>query len=130
MDISTEMLEIAKENVPEADFAQADIDTYQFPKGVDIVFAFASLLHSSKESLFGLFTRMHNALNEDGIVYMSLKRGDSYSTAVVEDQYGPRKFYYYTRETLLEIAGSKFEEVFYEEQERIETWFTVILRKK
>ena len=130
MDISAGMLEVARENFPDVHFVQADIDTYKFPEGVDIVFAFASLLHSSKESLVGIFNRIYDALNEDGVVYVSLKRRDKYSSAVVEDTYGPREFYYYTKETLLEVAGDHFDEVFYEEQERIEPWFTMILKKK
>ena len=130
MDISEGMLEVAQENLPNAHFIKADIASYQFPQDLDIVFAFASLLHSSREELQVVFKRIYESLNEGGVVYVSLKRKDEYSSAVVEDAYGPREFYYYTRETLLEIAGDNFEEVFYEEQERIEPWFTMILKKK
>lgn len=130
MDISTGMLEIARETLPDAHFEKADIASYQFPKGIDIVFAFASLLHSSREELKPVFAQMCEALNTGGVVYLSLKRADEYSNAVVEDTYGPREFFYYDRDTILTIAGDVFEEVFYAEQERVEPWFTMILKKR
>jgi len=130
MDVSAGMIEIAYENIPEGNFVKADIAAYHFPESTDIIFAFASLLHSSKEELEVIFNRMHTSLNDDGLVYVSLKRKDEYATAVVEDEYGPREFYYYTRETVLDCVADGFEEVSYEEQEREESWFTMILKKK
>jgi len=94
------------------------------------VFAFASLLHSTKEELELIMHRVYDSLHDGGVVYLSLKRREEYTAAVVEDIYGPRKFYYYTRKTLLDIVGDRFEEVSYEEQERIEPWLTMILKKK
>jgi len=130
MDISEGMLEIARENLPDVCFVKADIATYQFPNHIDIVFAFASLLHSSKEELQVIFRNMHEVLNKEGVVYVSLKRKEEHSSATVEDMYGPRQFYYYTKANILDIAGDNFEEVFYQEQELGESWFTMILKKK
>ncbi len=130
IDVSAGMLAQAQENLPDAQFQKTAVETYDFPTNVDIVFAFASLLHTSKEDLKDVFERMYEALNESGVVYLSLKRKDKYSTTVVEDSYGPREFFYYSRDDIHEVAGEGFEEVFYEEQAREEDWFTMILRKK
>ena len=130
IDISTGMLAIARKNVPEGKFIKADVESYEFSEKADVIFAFASLLHTGKETLVVVFQRMYEALNEGGIVYVSLKRKEEYSQAIVQDEYGPRQFYYYTRDVLKEVAGVGFQEVFYEEQERAESWFTIILQKK
>jgi trans-aconitate methyltransferase len=130
IDISAGMLTYAKEKLPEAHFEKVAVEEYQFPKNTDVVFAFASLLHTSKVDLQTIFLRMYDALPSGGVIFVSLKRRNEYTTAVVEDTYGPREFHYYSRNDLLEVAGSGFEEVFYEEQERLEDWFTMILKKK
>jgi trans-aconitate methyltransferase len=130
MDISEGMLQVARENLPDARFEKADVATYEFPQGVDIVFAFASLLHSNKGELKSVLENIYEALSESGVVYVSLKRKSEYSSAIIEDAHGPRKFYYYTQEAVLAAAGEGFEEVFYEEQELAEPWFTMILKKK
>jgi len=76
VDISPEMVRHAKELVPDGNFIVADAEEFHFPKNIDAAFAFASLLHSDKESLMNILEKVHEALNEKGIIFMSLKYGE------------------------------------------------------
>ena len=130
LDVSKEILKIARNRVPHAKFIHADIVDFDFPVGVDIVFAFASLLHSSKEEIANILKRVHVSLNERGVVYLTLKKRDQYQVQELEDQFGLRHFFYYTRDDILEAAGEEFEEIYYAEQKLKEDWFMMALRKK
>ena len=48
-------------------------------KEYDGIWASASLLHCSKENLPSIFTRLHRALNDSGILYASFKEGASFT---------------------------------------------------
>lgn len=130
IDISAGMLAIAQKALPKANFVKADVATYDFPKCIDIIFAFASLLHISKEELHTILAKIHESLNEKGVVFISLKKGSHYEERVVEGQYGKRQFFYYSKNDVLEAAGGLFTEFWYDEQDREEQWFTLILQKK
>lgn len=49
VDISSELIKIAEQNVPNGKFQIADFESYDFPENLDIVFAFASLIHADKD---------------------------------------------------------------------------------
>ena len=53
IDVSTEMIRLAKKSLPDSasKFIVADIEDFKFPERIDIVFSFASLLHTPKEAL-------------------------------------------------------------------------------
>lgn len=129
VDFSQEMIALAREKVPTATFVHANIVNYSFPENTDIILAFASLLHVSKEELEGIVAKAHIALSENGIIYLSLKRADVYYDQIQYDEFGGRHFFYYTKEDVLGVADG-FEEVWYEEQDRDEPWLTLVLRKK
>lgn len=61
IDISVEMIKLAEEYAPEGHYVVADIDEYNFPSEIDIIFSFASLLHSDKESVARVLERAHEA---------------------------------------------------------------------
>ena len=91
IDISEEFIKIAKEEVPEGQFEVADAEVFEFPQGIDLIFAFASLLHSDKEALKSILDRAHAAMNLGGIFYLSLKSAP-YQKLVKKDQFGTRVF--------------------------------------
>jgi SAM-dependent methyltransferase len=129
IDISTSMIAEAKRYVPGAKFEVADVESYAFPKGLDIVFSFASLLHSDREAVGAVLARAHEALNASGIFYISLKY-DEYGEVTKTDEFGTRTYYMYTPALIRELAGDAYEVVFAEEQElRGQRWFTIALRK-
>lgn len=120
---------MAQEEIPTTTFVCADVMDYEFVPGVDIVLAFASLLHNQKEDIAVVLERVAKALNSGGVVFLSLKRRNNYETAVETDDLVSRRFYYYTHQTILEILPSELTECYYSEQSRTEEWFTMILRK-
>ncbi len=129
LDISEGMVEIAKKYVPEGSFVVADIESYSFPKNLDIIFSFASLLHSSKEHVQDVLDKAHEALNEGGIFFISLKCGE-YREESRTDEFGTRTYYLYTPELIKELAGNKYK-VLYENMHdlRDQKWLELILQK-
>lgn len=129
IDICDEFIEMAKQEIEGGEFYCADVLEYDFPKNLDAIFSFASLLHLSKEEMSEIFGKVSAALVPGGVFFLSLKRRAEYQTAIDTDEVVSRRFYYYTRETLSDIAPSDLKEVFYSEQERAEDWLTIIFQK-
>src|SRR5580693_8526064 len=74
LDISEELISLAKEKNPGATFIVADIENYSFPKNLDAIFAFASLIHTPKEKLKKIFADAFSVLNEGGVFRVSMKQ--------------------------------------------------------
>lgn len=130
IDISEEFIKHAREEIPNTNFIVADVDEFDFPKDIDAIFAFASLLHSDKESIGQILEKAYESLNEHGVVFLSLKYGE-YKEVRKTDEFGTRTFYYYTPETLKELAGEKFKTVFENQRNfRDQEWFNIIFQKQ
>ena len=130
-DISKELIKIAKKNVPEVQFEVADAVTFEYPEELDVVFAFASLLHLDRDELKIVFQKVTSSLKKDGVFYISLKHRDQYESAVKQDDYGKRLFYFYNRETIEEIAGSQFTTIeSYVKHHGNTDWLEIALRKQ
>jgi len=128
MDISEEMIKMAREQVLEGNFIVADIEDYIFPKDLDIIFSFASLLHSDKEHLKLILERAYESLNENGIFYISLKH-DTYHSETQKDEFGTRTYYFYTPEDIKEL-NSKYKVVYEDTHEhKGQDWFLIVLKK-
>ena len=120
---------MAKTEVVGGVFQCMDVLEYDFPQKSDIVFAFASLLHMNKDNLKQVLDTIHNNLNPDGIVFLSLKHRTTYSSELITDQHSARTFYYYNKKTIAQLTNGLYSESFYEEQILKEPWFTMILKK-
>lgn len=131
IDISASMIAIASEYVPKARFEVSDIEEYPFPnKDIDIIFAFASLLHSDKESVKQILERAYHALSDKGIFYISLKY-DTYQEKTITDQFGTRTYFFYTPEDIKELAVGLYEVIFEESQEfQNQKWLMIVLQKQ
>lgn len=130
LDPSIGMLEIARKRVPGAIFIQADALGFSYPKNVDIVFAFASLLHLPREDIREVFKKIATVLHRGGIFYISLKEQNMYEKELKSDQFGERLFYYYTVPLIEELDGGDFEKVYEDHQVLGHTrWFTIALKK-
>jgi len=130
IDPSIGLLDIAKENNPSESFIVSDALAYSYPTDLDVIFAFASLLHVSQNDLSLVFQKATESLRTGGIFYISLKERDKYSEEIKHDTYGDRMFYYYNPAIVRELAGKPFESV-YEYHKTIgdTNWFTIALRK-
>ena len=125
IDASEEMIHLAQAALPHADLRVADIAQFTIPVDTDIVFAFASLLHFSKEETAAILHKAHSRLADNAIIYISLKKAP-YEKRIVTDAYGARTFYFYERMDIEEIAGEQYKTVFYEEQILKEVpWLTI-----
>lgn len=130
IDLSREMLQIARQNIPEANFELADIETFQFPKGVDVIFSFASLLHSDKESVRKILERASLALNPGGVFFISLKYGQYHQETIDKEGHGPKTYYFYTPDEIESLLPSGLGSVYRDIQDfRGEKWFNLILQK-
>lgn len=131
VDPSQGLLAIAREKLPEATFVQADALSYDYPVNLDVVFAFASLLHVSKEDLGTVFEKASEALRPGGIYYISLKERANYEAEVKSDQYGERMFYYYNPAIVSTMANEWFEPIHTARQRMGSTdWFTIALQRR
>lgn len=129
-DISEELVKLARATVPGARFEVADAVTYEFPEGLDIVFAFASLLHLDKDEVKDVLQRVAESLRPGGVFYISLKYKPEYTQEIKEDQYGRRLFYFYNPEIIAELAGRAFEVVATSRKTIGHTdWFELALRR-
>jgi len=129
IDISEELLKLAKEKVPGARFELGDISDFDFPEGIDIVFAFASLIHVTKEEFRTVLKKLYYTLNKGGVIRMSLKYSPNYGEVTQGDEFGIRNYYFYSPVDIKEMA-EKFEILKSKITEgRNEKWLEVILRK-
>ncbi len=107
IDISQEMIKLARKYVPKGKFKVADFEKFRFPKKIDIVFALACLLYTDKKNMGIIFKKIHRALQEKGIIYLSLKLGN-YGRKVKIDDLGKKVFYYYTPTDIKKLAENKY----------------------
>ncbi len=105
LDISPELLAIAKENLPEATFTVADVEEFIFPKDIDIVFAFASLIHVPKESFLNIMEQLFESVTKHGLVFVSLKYSDVYEQVTKEDEFGTRTYWHYSQSDVQNLAA-------------------------
>ena len=129
-DPSTEMLRIARKRLPNTQFVLADSLSFEYPTQLDVVFAFASLIHSGPDTNRLAIARIKNALRVGGIAMINVRIRDVYSFETQTDQFGTRVYYYYTPELLAELAGPDFT-IARESQFQIgtNTWLTLALRR-
>ena len=128
-DPSIKLLELAKIRVPSVSFVKANALTYRYPKNIDVIFAFASLLHVCKNDLTTVMQKVYSSLRSGGIFYISLKEKSQYVEEVKKDKYGERMFYYYNPALIKDIAGDLFTAV-QESHQKIggTDWFAIILK--
>ena len=130
IDPSEGLLTIARQKVPGATFTKADALSYDYPENIDVIYAFASLLHVNRTDMPKVFEKIDHSLRSGGIAYISLKERSEYTEEVKVDTYGERMFYYYNPDVLKHLAGTAFTSVFEARQRLGETdWFTVALKK-
>jgi SAM-dependent methyltransferase len=129
IDISEKLIELAKQKVPNANFQVADIETFTFPGDLDMVFAFASLIHVPKEALARILIEAGMALSENGVIRLSMKYADTYSETTKEDEFGIRTYYLYSKGDIEEVA-SGFKIIKSELNDlRGQMWLEIILQK-
>jgi trans-aconitate methyltransferase len=130
-DPSSGMIELAKERLPKTSFKIDDALSFSYPQNVDLVFAFASLLHVDIKDLEKIITRIAHSIKSGGLLYISLKESIHFEEKIKEDQFGKRMFYYYSVPDILAFSKQHFDRVA-EIHETIgkTNWFELGLRRK
>jgi SAM-dependent methyltransferase len=129
MDVSESMIEVAKGNNPTGQFEVGDLASFKFPQNTDIIFSFASLLHSDNKEVAQILDSGFKALSKGGVFYISLKQGH-YHKFLKKDRWGTRVFYFYQPEDIIKLAPKKFKSIYVDTQVIGETdWFTIVLQK-
>ena len=127
IDYSSKLIKVAKDRVPEGTFILGDITTAVFPQPVDIIIAFASLIHLNEAQIKLVFEKAATSLSAGGIFYISTKEGTG--TVIKSDNFGERTFYLYSLSDLQKFASEHFETV-YEgiEHVRSQNWVEVAFK--
>ena len=89
LDISEELLKIAREKVPSGTFLQKNmLEGLPYPDGFfDGIFAKASLLHVPKDKIDDVIGEMKRAVKNGGIIHIAVKKGDG-EQEITENDYG------------------------------------------
>jgi SAM-dependent methyltransferase len=129
IDASEGLIALARKKLPETRFEVVDIESYEFSSPIDILFAFASLLHVSTQSFERVLNDVYGTLSEGGVAFLSLKAGKYEDSGVVEDEWGKRYFYYYDEVTMRRMA-KKYKIATLNHNQRGKTmWMDIVLQK-
>ena len=131
IDLASELIKLAKKKVGNQYFKVADIETFNYPKNIDVVFSFASLLHSDKESVKKVLNNICANMSKGGVVFISLKYDKYQERLMNREQQGLKTFYFYTPEDIKQISPKGFISIFENIQNfKGQKWFSLILQKK
>ncbi|MGA8164622.1 MAG: class I SAM-dependent methyltransferase [Waddliaceae bacterium] len=99
VDISPQMIALARDSVPQADFIVSDIESLNLNcESVDAIWASASLLHVSKQAMPSVLANLYRTLKPGGIFYVSMKRGIGEELRADDRYGGVEKFWNYLSE--------------------------------
>jgi SAM-dependent methyltransferase len=138
IDLSTEMIAIAKKEVTRANLQVMDILDLNFEKeSFDGIWASASLLHIPKKNLKSVLNQLKRALAKEGALYISLKKGKG-SEILKDNRYGgvDKYYVYYQLEEIEKILASiDFKIIEKEQKEKREfydtnPWIHLFVQKK
>lgn len=107
IDLSSEMIAIARNEVPQANFEIMDLLNIEFdPNSFDGVWASASLLHVQKSQIKKVLVSIKKILKPNGVFYLSLKSGDG-EAVINDDRYGGvTKFYsFYNQDEVISLLN-------------------------
>lgn len=129
IDIQDKTIAFAKNKYGSEKFICWNFEETDFPSNQDIVFAFASLLHFDKQAMISILKKIHNSLSSEWIVYISLKRSNTYE--IYTESKTERVFYLYSLSEFETISSVNFDTIYSDENTyNNQDWFTIILRRK
>lgn len=94
LDLSKEMLKLARQKFPQIDFRQQDMRELNFPFNFfDGILASCSLIHIPKKDVHRALKRFHQILKKDGVIYIALQAGKS-EEIFIEEPFKPNEKLY------------------------------------
>lgn len=129
IDASSELITIAKRSLPDNRFVTTNVESFTFPPVVDVTFAFASLIHLSKEEIISIFKKIEDVTPSEGLCFISCKYAPTYEQITKRDDLGVRTYWHYNEKDI-----SDFTEKFIILSTKIQTvhnqeWIDVLFQK-
>lgn len=137
VDISSQMVALARVSVPTAEFIISDIESLNLtPESVDAIWASSSLLHVSKQAMPGVLANIYRSLKPGGIFYVSMKKGTGEELKADLRYGGVEKFWNYVDEVeLIKLLTNQGFQILEQETHEKSTsyqthpWISVISQK-
>ena len=115
IDISEEMLSLAKKHVPKGEFLKADMSEMNFPvDSFDGIVSFYAIIHLPREKHTLLFKKFRKILKPGGLMLIGL--GSSGEWEEIGEYFGAKMFWsFYSAEQSLELVKDAGFEIIFEE---------------
>ena len=132
IDLTSNFVKMASQNVPNAKFKQMDMRNLDFPENTfDGIWACASFLHVPKEDAKNTLLGFKKILKPAGLIYLSVKQGDEEKFVEKDEYKGRTKFFaFYTQDefkNLIESCNFKIVKVLIDNKK--DTWINVFATK-
>ncbi len=104
IDVSKNMLKLAKKNVPTAKFAKMDMTNLEFPnESFEGIVCLYSIIHVPRKFHFKILGKFHKTLKSDGFLLISVGLGDT-KEGVEENWLGAKMYWsHFNKETNLKL---------------------------
>jgi len=132
IDLTSNFVKMASQNVPNAKFMQMDMRNLDFPENsFDGIWACASFLHVPKEDAKNTLLGFRKILKPAGLIYLSVKQGNEEKFVEKDEYKGRTKFFaFYTQDefkNLIKSCNFKIVKVLIDEKK--DTWINVFATK-
>ena len=133
IDLTSNFVKMASQNVPNAKFIQMDMRNLDFPENTfDGIWACASFLHIPKDEAKNTLLGFRKILKPAGLIYLSIKQGNEEKFVEKDEYKGRTKFFaFYTQgefKNLIESCNFKILKVLIDEKK--DTWINVFATKE
>jgi ubiquinone/menaquinone biosynthesis C-methylase UbiE len=133
IDLTSNFVKMASQNVPNAEFMQMDMRNLDFPENTfDGIWACASFLHVPKEDAKNTLLGFRKILKPAGLIYLSVKQGNEEKFVEKDEYKGRTKFFaFYTQDefkNLIESCNFKIVKVLIDNKK--DTWINVFATKE
>jgi ubiquinone/menaquinone biosynthesis C-methylase UbiE len=133
IDLTSNFVKMASQNVPNAKFIQRDMRNLNFPENTfDGIWACASFLHVPKKDAKNTLLGFRKILKPAGLIYLSVKQGNEEKFVEKDEYKGRTKFFAFYSEdefkNLIESCSFKILKVLIDKKK--DTWINVFATKE
>jgi len=134
IDLSKNLLALARKNAPQAKFLQMDMRNLHFiDNAFDGIWACASFLHLPKKDALKTLQEFRRVLQNQGVLYLGVKKGLGEQWIERKENQGQQKFFaFYSKKEigcLVKQAGFQIIKIICESDKRGNFWINVFARK-
>jgi len=133
IDLTSNFIKMASQNVPNAKFIQMDMRNLDFPENTfDGIWSCASFLHVPKDEAKNTLLGFRKILKPTGLIYLSVKQGNEEKFVEKDEYKGRAKFFAFHTQNefkkLIESCNFKIVKVLIDEKK--DTWINVFATKE